>query len=232
MHCFGTSTAYIYTAKLVGCAPETKLAAVSKAQRFTPVCPACGAHCRLGFRIEPVFSLFPVRQEMGSGTTMKISFTTIMAVWGAALSSFTFVSNLLRDRRDRPNVKLTAELEQTKQDSYGQPIPVEKGTASGIVGTQLVVTITNVGRRSVVITCWGSTNPSDSERHLQSLQGRHSKALAEGEYHKVHANSPRQSVLSDSALNIFVRDSSGRNWYMPRKRFKALRNEAKKLVGS
>jgi hypothetical protein len=169
---------------------------------------------------------------MGSDTTMKIGLTTILAVWGAALSSFGFVSNLLRDRRDRPNVKLTAELEQTMQDSYGQPIPVEKGTASGIVGTQLVVTITNVGRRSVVITCWGSTTPTDSEGHLRYLQGRHLNALAEGEYHTVYANSPRESVLSDSARGIFARDSNRKNWHIPRKQFQALRDEAKKLAGS
>lgn len=160
---------------------------------------------------------------------MKFNLTQTLAIWGAVLSSITLVWNLLRDRRDRANVKLTAMLEQTQQDSYGQSLVVEKGTASGNVGTRVVLTITNTGQRPVIIVGWGSKNASNAEARFRHVDERKGDALTEGEYHREITYELKASLLDGSVRSIFARDSTGKNWYLPRKEFRALRAEAHKL---
>jgi hypothetical protein len=50
----------------------------------------------------------------------NLDLTSVLAIWGAILSSITFGWNLFRDLRDRPRIKLKGTLGQLVTDTVGR----------------------------------------------------------------------------------------------------------------
>jgi hypothetical protein len=155
--------------------------------------------------------------------------TTVLAIWGAVLSTITVVWNVLRDRRDRPKLKLTPLLELMAQDSYGHLHPLKDLTGEEHDKAQCVLglTVTNVGRRPILVTGWGTTAANNSVPTFFPAF-RRSEPLGEGEFQRLAVT----SALKDSVRTIFVRDSTGKDWKLPRKQFELLFKEAKRMMGS
>jgi hypothetical protein len=141
--------------------------------------------------------------------------TWFLALYGALLASVTFVWNLVRDLRDRADVRLTAML------GHMVPNPQKK--------TYLILTITNVGRRPVFVTGWGGwyKNTSDRGRAGQAfvIMTQHiPKMLNEGEY-VIEMAENYESALAEDVKAIAVWDSSDRKWYLSKKQMRGLRKQ-------
>jgi hypothetical protein len=168
---------------------------------------------------------------------MKINVTELLAIWGAVLSSVTFGWNLLRDLRDRPSVVLQGTIGKIVHDKLGRPYflnmtYVEKhGTRNSESKTQFKLTITNTGRRPVRIEAWGGIcDPKMSKDvNLRHMSIGLPKMLEEGESHDELSPEPLR-ILSDSVKSIVAWDSAGRDWKLPRKQLKRLKQEAKNLA--
>jgi hypothetical protein len=155
--------------------------------------------------------------------------TTLLAIWGAALSTITVIWTVWKDRHDCPKLKLTPLLELMAHDSYGQLHPLKDLTGEEHHNAQCVLglTVTNVGRRPILITGWGTTAANNSVSAF-SLASRKPEPLGEGEFQRLGVT----AALKDSVRTIFVRDSTGKDWNLPQKQLELLREEAQRLMGS
>lgn len=128
---------------------------------------------------------------------------SVVAGYAAVLSTVTGAVQLANFLRDRQSIKLTGLLEQTVRDSLGGVRVLEKEmldkqrNREGEVGLRLVLTITNVGRRPVVLIGWGWKSG-----HENTFQRIKSRSLSEGEYHVVTTglieNGSQYTVSPDS----------------------------------
>jgi hypothetical protein len=90
----------------------------------------------------------------------------------------------------------------------------------------LKITITNIGRRPATVVGWGAIlKRGESTPLLEVAPYRLPIQLEEG-------NSTQQSthdltILNDRTRKIFVRDSTGKYWYLTRKLMRAVRSEYK-----
>ena len=119
--------------------------------------------------------------------SMKLDTTSVLAIWGAILSSITFAWNLFRDLRDRPRVRLKGTLGQLVTDTVGR---LHFGSMKFIERltdkdpnepTQLKLTITNTGRRRVRIEGWAGIRGRGMPKASHISRGL-PKILEEGEF--------------------------------------------------
>jgi hypothetical protein len=86
------------------------------------------------------------------------SLTTILAVWGAVVSTATAIWSIRKDLRDKVKVKVTASLRCIGfREGDGQPYMANPGMNIAGMSDRLyvVVSVANVGRRRVRWTGWG-----------------------------------------------------------------------------
>lgn len=90
------------------------------------------------------------------------------------------------------------------------------------VSCPLFVSITNVGRRPVMVKGWGAIkkNHAPGKRGIFIVPIGLPRMLKEGEYHNEWT--PELSFISDDLEKIYVWDSVGREWKISRKNFKYL----------
>lgn len=160
---------------------------------------------------------------------MKFGLTQILAIWGAVLSTISICWNVLKDFRDRPRLKLNALVHRTIEDSYGQIHAVIKGTSrpkGKPRGHVFTLDITNIAHRSIMIAAWGSI-PRKGEKALVTIIPV--KVLVEGEVHTINHYAPIPSIVTDSVQAVFVEDSRGKKWYLPRKELVSLRSQVSEI---
>ena len=167
---------------------------------------------------------------------MQFDLTSVLAIWGAVLSSITFGWNLFRDVRDRPDVKLKGTLGQLVTDAVGR---LHFGSMNFIEGqtdndpnvpTQFKLTITNTGRRRVRVEGWAGIRGRGMPKALHLSRGL-PKMLEEGESHEELTDEPLK-ILGDDVKRIVAWDSAGREWKLSRCELRKLKKEAKKLAQS
>ena len=138
--------------------------------------------------------------------------TMFLAVWGAIVSTIALTWNIIRDRLDRGALRVEAMIGRMVPDHTDKDY--------------LVVTITNVGRRPVLVKGWGGMK----KRHVKGKRGilivprGLPRMLEEGEYHLEFTED--LSMLSSDIQKIYVWDSAGREWKVSRKNLKRLLAEA------
>jgi hypothetical protein len=92
----------------------------------------------------------------------------------------------------------------------------------------LFLTITNTGRRPVVVQGWAirtDARKTGSENFLYPLTIL-PKALKEGEYAVEHTID--LSLLADGAKRIYAWDPTGKEWSLPRRALRKLQKEAQR----
>lgn len=156
--------------------------------------------------------------------------TIILAVWGAILSSVTFGWNLLRDLRDKANIKVTARVCRIITRVDGAVLMVNPDMV-GEGRLFVVLSAVNVGRRTVRWAGAGGhyktpVNGKDSfvvnARHLP-------RTLAEAEAHDEVIEFD-DSFVNDNIERLYIWDTFGREWDLSRKDFKKLVSDAKKYA--
>src|SRR5437762_6679904 len=127
--------------------------------------------------------------------------TTFLAVWGALLSTALAGWTIFRDLRDKGKLQLDATI--------GNIVPGDDKRDF------LLLTITNVGRRPILLKSWylkfnkGSTHPL-----AFILADNLPKMLKEGEFLTVKTHELQHLVKTEK---ILVCDSNGKQWKVPKK---------------
>ncbi len=163
---------------------------------------------------------------------MAMSPTTATAIYAAVLSTAVAVWNVIRDRRDRPNLKLQAHIQRRAQDSLGHPHaidlhPVPRNVKSTIC---IVLTVTNVGRRRVTVTSWGAECSSEAGEE-QIVIGRGIASVLH-EQEQAHEYCHDLQIAGASVRSIYVTDASGKRWPMARSEVRRLKAQRRKLDGN
>jgi hypothetical protein len=171
-----------------------------------------------------------LRIESGlMGTTDNL--TKFLAAWGAILSTFGMGWTFYRDLNDRARLKIGAHIRRLVQSPDGkwyaiQPdLPVEGASEQLFV----IVDVTNVGRRPVKWTGWGGDykKPVDGKSSFSVVPVSLPQMLDEGASH-----SERCSGLNPAGENVkrlFIWDATGKNWYLPRRVLRNLKEELRKF---
>ena len=92
----------------------------------------------------------------------------------------------------------------------------------------LFITITNVGKRPILIKSWCLKRKGDGQKpYLFVVTRGLPRMLPEGEYHMEWTHETQQ--LTSDVTGMFVVDSAGRRWKVPRKQVRQVISEAKEL---
>ena len=167
---------------------------------------------------------------------MHMDATKLTAIYGALLSTIAVGWNVYRDFHDQARIKLSTTLghivkngDRTNIISHAFAIekwPDRFKNAS----PSLFLTITNIGRRPVIIENWAihTDRKKTGEDHfiypLRSLP----KALKEGEYAVEHTDD--LSLLADDAKKIFAWDTTGKKWSLSRRELRKLQREVQSVM--
>lgn len=157
--------------------------------------------------------------------------TAIAAIYGAIVSTFAVGWNIYRDSRDRARLELSTMVgflikgrnqQRTVSHAFALKTWPErfKGTSP-----ELFLTITNVGKRPVVVQGWAiqaDRQKAGSDNFLYPFTAL-PKSLKEGEYAVERTGD--LSLLVNGAKKIYAWDSSGKKWALPRREFRKLQQE-------
>jgi hypothetical protein len=141
--------------------------------------------------------------------------TGFLAVWGAILSTIALGWNVLRDSRDRGRLKIDAMIGKMHPDHTDRDY--------------LVITVTNVGKRPLLVKGWGGMKRKGASepRGILIVPRGLPRMLKESEYHIEWT--PDLTVLDEDTERIYAWDSSGKEWALTRKQMKRLRQERSEL---
>jgi len=144
-----------------------------------------------------------------------IDFTGFLAVWGAILSTVALIWNLVRDSRDKGRLKIDAMIGKIYPDHTDRDY--------------LVVTVTNVGKRPLLVKGWGGMKrkKASQPRGLMITPRGLPRMLRESEYHIEYTHDLK--ILDADTERIYVWDSSGKEWALSKRQLKELRAERQKL---
>ncbi len=140
--------------------------------------------------------------------------TTFLAIWGAVVSTIAILWNIRRDLVDRGKVRVVCYLGHLRGGD-GPPDP----------RTYLIYNVTNVGRRSVVVTHIGGAIRKD-EHFMINTRGPMPRTLQPGEY--MLENSPDLSMLDETPEALWAIDSLNNYWKVPRKMLRQLIDDRQK----
>ena len=141
-----------------------------------------------------------------------ISTTTILAIWGAFLSSVTFGWNLFRDVTKRGRLKVSCYV--------GNIITVGVGADPS---DYLVWSVTNVGGEPVVLTHIGGALKNGHHFMIGVTRIRLPHTLKPGEY--IVEYSPEINILDHNLKSLWALDSVGRTFKVPCKQVRALKKK-------
>jgi len=154
--------------------------------------------------------------------------TKFLAIWGAVLSTFGLGWNFYRDFHDRAKLRVTASLKRFAKGADGRDFAVKhdlpiQGATNEIF---LVVSMTNIGRRPVMIKSWGGKwrVPVKGKRGFTVVNRNLPKMLTEGQYHLEYTND--LTAVGENVKTLYVWDSSGKEWKLPRRELTKLKEEA------
>jgi hypothetical protein len=133
--------------------------------------------------------------------------TTLLSFYGAILSTVLVLWNI----KDRARLKLDAMIGKMHPDRTNRDY--------------LFITMTNIGRRPILVKGWGSIrkrkSPHDKLTVSMPLPQKLPRMLKECEYHI--ESTVNFSVLDSDVIKIYVWDSGNRKWYLPKKKLRRLR---------
>jgi hypothetical protein len=138
-----------------------------------------------------------------------LSVTTVLAIWGAVLSTVAILWNVRRDVRDRGALRVHAYV-GTFLDGVGAPDPQPK----------LVFNVTNVGRRAVVVSCIGGDYAGKDKHFAIVPRAPWPRTLQPGEYLLEWTDD--LSILSESVTGLWASDSIGKHWRVRRRTLRDL----------
>jgi hypothetical protein len=133
--------------------------------------------------------------------------TTFLAIWGAVVATIAIVWNIRRDLVDRGKLKVVCYIGQIVGSGVGPTDPTRR----------LVYNVTNIGRRSVIVTHIGGKLTADT--NFMVPNAKVPRTLQPGEYFNEYCD---LSVLHDKPQELWALDSLGKYWKIPRKQLRNL----------
>lgn len=115
-----------------------------------------------------------------------MTLTTILAVWGAALSSVAFGWNLYRDLVDRARLKVKVNIRRVAITATGAHYAVAPELRIEAANQLYVMmTVVNAGRRQAMWQGWGGqySKPEHGKKSFFVTPAQLPKMLREGEVH-------------------------------------------------
>lgn len=137
--------------------------------------------------------------------------TTILAIWGAIVSTFVLGWNVFRDLSDKGKIKVTCFI----GNEIGGLANPEKDV--------LVYTITNVGKKPIYIKLIGG---AFTKKHFLITSRQIPKMLQPGEY--IVESTEDMSMFEKDLKHLWVVDSLDNYWKISKKNMKFLFNTYKK----
>jgi hypothetical protein len=157
--------------------------------------------------------------------------TTVLAVYGALLGSFTFGWTLYRDMRDRARIKFSVAVRRVVLRVDGtwlsidpsQDIEAARGTLS------LVISVVNIGRRPLRWSGVGGLykNPVNGKGGFVVNARFLPKMLEEQQAHDEIAELDAQ-FANGNIKRFYIWDAAGRHWDLSGREISALLADAKK----
>lgn len=148
----------------------------------------------------------------GTFVSVIISSTTVLAVWGAVVSTIALVWHILRDIADRGRVSVKCYL--------GRYV----GGIQTDLRTHLIYRVTNVGRRPVNVTHIGGAI-QENEHFMLNIRTL-PRTLQPGEY--IVESSSDLSILDQRPKALWAIDSLGKHWKISRRNLRRLLSDHQK----
>lgn len=141
--------------------------------------------------------------------------TKFLALWGAILSTIAITWNIFRDANDKGKLKIEAMIGKMVPDHTDKDY--------------LVITITNIGRRPVLVKSRGGMKKKNVKgaRGMYIIPHGLPRMLKEGEYHMEFTED--LSIISPELEKIHVWDSTGKEWEVSKKNLKSLFKDVQKI---
>ena len=164
--------------------------------------------------------------------------TTIAAIYGAVVSTFAVAWNIYRDSHDRARLELSTMVGYEtkgggKHNIVSHAFALQKWPEQFRNSSpELFLTITNVGRRPVVVQGWAiraDSKKTGNDNFIYPFTVLPA-ILKEGEY--VVERTGYLSLLVDGGKCIYAWDSAGRKWSLPHRKFSGLRRETQNSQAS
>jgi hypothetical protein len=140
---------------------------------------------------------------------MTMDITTILAIWGAALSSFAVGWQFYRDMSQRGKLRVSCYIGKLIDSGPKDP------------NDYLVYCITNVGKEPVMLTHIGGRSRKND--FMLIAHRPLPKMLQPGEY--ILEYTPDLDVLNSELKSLMAIDSLDRYWKTPRKQVKKLKSD-------
>ena len=145
---------------------------------------------------------------------MTIHLSDVAGVYGAVVATAMAVFRFIDFRRDRQSVRLTWRI-------AGHP----SGRADE--SPWVIIKVTNVGRRTVHLRDLGVVNTKSEKAAVGSDIGVNPQ-LDEGQ--EVGVTPRPEALLAKGVRTVFVEDTHGREWAMPKRAFRELRDAYRAAV--
>jgi hypothetical protein len=159
--------------------------------------------------------------------------TSVLAVYGSLLASFTFGWTLYRDLRDRARIKLSAQVRRIGMREDGSFFMMEPSQEIAGVPKQLflVISVVNVGRRPLRWSGVGGNykTPVNGKGGFVLSPRYLPKMLEEQEAHDEYTEltSP---FIEENIKRMYIWDAAGRKWNVSRRDIKQIAKDGKKTA--
>jgi hypothetical protein len=160
--------------------------------------------------------------------------TTVLAVWGAALSTATAVWSVRKDLHDKPKIKVKARLRCIGLREVDRA-PYMASPALNIAGMDdrlyVVVSVTNVGRRRIRWQGWGGKykEPVNGQRGF-TVSARFLPRALEEQEHLDEWTDLDQQFVKGNVERLYIWDVARKEWDVPEKDMQELAADIKKYA--
>jgi len=154
----------------------------------------------------------------------------VLGIYGAIAATLTAGWNIYSGFRDRGRLRLELLLKRFAQNSIGEEIekPVDR-----LEGIQLHLGVVNTGRRPITVTAWRGVSrclrANSVVTPFREVTCR--KLLNETEQFSM-VSRDFVEAFTTGLRRLYVVDSSGRRWYIPRRQLRVVRKEIEVLRSS
>jgi len=151
----------------------------------------------------------------------------VLGIYGAIAATLTAAWNIWSGLRDRGRLKLELQLRRFERNEIGEPI--EK-LVDSLKGGELHLTVVNVGRRPIRPDAWRGI-PRRRLRGAADIifsEAICRKPVNEAE-HCSYVCRDFVGAFTSDLRRVYVTDSSGRRWNVPRKNLRAIEKRIKAL---
>ena len=170
----------------------------------------------------------------------KEAITTLLAIWGALVSTVALIWNIFRSLKDRGRIRVSANITSISRNEFEkQDTPLSKALLKNVAPEakaidRLRITLFNTGKRPITVIELRMIYSEKGQIPVWDMTVGYSefgrifthdfpKVLSEGEYH-IDELSPH--IVDDSLTAIYAKDAKGYIYTLPKKELRRLKDQA------